>query len=1425
MARNYPQMGGFRRTDPRAAVVYALEEFDDATQRAAKADIFTQRVILPRTTRLGADTPEDALAICLDTHGDVRLPEVARLLGIVAHAARAALGDLVFDEPGTDALVEAAAYLSGNVRTKLAAARTAAAGDARYETNVRALAKVVPRDLGPGEIDASLGAPFITAAQVQQFLTGTLRDPNVRVEHTGGSDWRVRGQRTGVLARSTWGTPGMCATDLAQRLLTKTPIRVFEEVEDGKRALDVEGTAAAQAKAAELEERFGAWVWEDPDRAAAVAARYNDLFNNAVPRSYVGVTRSLPGLSATFVPRPHQVEAVTRIANEPAVGLFHAVGAGKTAVMAMSAMEQRRLGLVTKPAIVVPNHMLEQFSREFLQIYPQAKLLAAGRDDTSTPQARARFVARCATGDWDAIIMAAGTFEKLPLSLDEQRRFLDDELQELRDKIVSAGEQAIANGENPKRSTSVKRLQNALLKKEERIKKKLDKVTDPGIGFEATGIDFVYRDELHELKNDTISSSISDAQHEGSDRAIDFRMKLGYLRRHRGLRVVCGATATPIANSVRELYVVTRQLRPDLLADTGTTDFDTWAATFAKVVTAIEVSPTGGGFQMRARLAKYTNVPELSLMMRTFGDVRTPDDLGLPIPALTAREDGQRAPHVITLQASDELADFISSLDDRVETVRRRGVEPKIDNMLKISSEARAASLDMRLITPHVLPDGGVDYVDYVGVVQAVQEQENYGKVAAAAERIAAIWADTRDNRYPINDRPDAPLSDKPGALQIVFCDLGTPNSDRPWTVYDALAAQLVERGMPREKIRFIHEADTDAKKASLFAACRTGDVAVLVGSTAKMGVGTNVQARAVALHHLDCPWRPADVTQREGRILRQGNLNPEVSIYRYVVTGSFDAFSWQTVARKGTFIDQIMRGTTSREIDDVSDETLQAHQIKAIATGNPLLMDREEVAQELTRLERAERGHHNTQAAVQRQLAEAQNWIDHDTRKITVLDAAIARRADTRADKFAITVAEHHLTKRPEAGRALQHALTIAAAGLTSTEQREVTGLARLGGFTVDATIWPGRDGLLASLRFDGVPDPAAVVKVDALADSDPTGLIRRLENHLTDLDHARGTLQRRIADQHQEIAHGREQLGQPFPRRTDLVDARNRLRAIDAIIDLMADDAPTAAAPPAVPVTVDAWITPELADALDPAEQDWLDARVQAVAGDGAVQQAARDHDLPAFTATFDKALTSALADPTNPSLAIAVMLKADTPSWRDALTAATAPAVHQAIRAVPPAADATTPAAGRQPLDAAGIIAATTATDRVLLDDCTQQTLATAAVRQAAKDRDPTGFAAAFTREMAQAINRLPDPEDATRLTNLHSDPAFSTGLGLLVWANITPAAAATQPVTGPAAAAAVAAQAYLPPQRSTAPPSSRHPRAATTHERTFDERPTR
>ena len=925
IARIQPVRGGFR-DDPFAPLVHALEEFAPVGQRAAKAAIFRERVVAPRTPQLGADTPADALAICLDACGEVRLPEIARLLGTSDDEARAQLGTLVFDDPQTSRLVPAAEYLSGNVRDKLHTAEQASHDDSRFTVNAAGLRKVIPRDLTPGEIDARLGASWIAEGYVEQFLRETLADRGLRVEHPGGQVWAVRGKEHSVLATSTWGTTRYPAPALAQAILEQRKIEVRDLVKtlDGeRRVLNLDATVAAQEKAAELAERFSEWAWEDRARARELARIYNELFNNLVLRSYDHAQLSLPGLAVTFKPRPHQVAAVARMIGEPAVLLAHEVGAGKTAEMIIGVTELRRLDLVRKPAIVIPNHMLEQFSREWLQTYPSARILVGGRDDL-TGDGRRRFVARCSTGNWDGVVMSRSAFERIPLSAAEQRAYLDRELADLREWLAVAKK---GGG-----GFTVKRLEGALLRAEERLKAKLDSAKDPGITFEATGIDYLTIDEAHGYKNLRTASNISDAAIDGSQRASDLDMKIGYLRRRNGKRVVTFATATPIANSVTEAYVMQRYLRPDLLQDAGISVFDSWAATFGQVVTQVELAPEGGdNFRIKSRFARFANTPEMLRMLHVAADIKTAEDLNLPVPEITAREDGRRVPEVVTVEPSEALLDYVAQLGDRAEKVRSRAIGPDEDNMLKISGDGRRAALDLRL----------------VGL-----EQETPGKAAVAAERIAAIWRDHSDREYRAPDGSAYPVR---GSLQLVFCDLGTPGPG--WNVYEDLRQQLVARGLPRKSVRFIHEAKSDRDKAQLFAACRAGRVAVLVGSTEKMGVGTNVQDRAIALHHLDAPWRPADVAQREGRVLRQGNLNPEIQIMRYCTARSFDGYSWQTLERKATFIGQVMHGRLdSREISDIGDTALSFSEVKALATGNPLLMDKAEADSSLTRLQRAER-------------------------------------------------------------------------------------------------------------------------------------------------------------------------------------------------------------------------------------------------------------------------------------------------------------------------------------------------------------------------------------------------------------------------------------------------------------------------------------
>ncbi|RBM18128.1 helicase [Prauserella sp. PE36] len=1135
LARMRPKQGGFR-DDPYAAAVLALENFDPQSQTATKADIFTRRVVAPRAPRLGADTPADALAICLDTHAQVRLPDIARLLGVSEDDARTALGTLVFDDPGTGRLLPAAEYLSGDVRTKLETARTAAAEDPRFAPNVEALREVVPRDLAPEEISAKLGAVWIGEADVQQFLRETLQDDTLRVQHAGATNWLVEGRQFTVNATQTWGTERVSAPEIAQALLQQRVITVFDKVDvpggGERRVLNMEATVLAQEKATELNERFAEWLWQDPDRAERLTTLYNKQFNSVVSRSYDDAELSLPGLALTFEPRSHQVAAVARMIHEPAVGLYHEVGAGKTAEMAMGCMELRRLGLVRKPCVVVPNHMLEQFSREWAQLYPQAKLLAASTDDLAGPKRR-QFVARCATGDYDAVIMTRGAFERIPMSTEAERDYLDREVEAMRAQL----ERVQARSESP---LGVKRMQAALQRTEERLKDKLSKPRDPGLTFEATGIDYLVVDEAHGYKNLRTPSNIPGAAIDGSQRASDLDMKLHYLRERHGERVGTFATATPIANSITEAYVMQRYLRPDLLDAAGIEDFDSWAATFGESVTGIELSPDGSSFRMQTRFAKFRNVPELLRMWHVSADIKTAADLNLATPELAPRaSDGKREPETISVPASPELTDYITDLADRADRVRARLVEPHVDNMLKISSDGRAAALDLRL-------------VDYDGEIDNT-------KIHYVAERVAAIHAAHRDDVYhhPHTGHPEP----RSGSLQLVFCDLGTPKQDGTWSVYDALRDELAQRGVPREAIRFIHEARNDQQKGELFAACRTGEVAVLIGSTERMGVGTNVQRRAIALHHMDCPWRPADLAQRDGRIIRQGNANSEVQILRYVTEGSFDGYSWQTVARKAEFIGQVMRGRLDvREIEDIGDSALSYNEVKALATGNPLLLDHAQAKAELTKLERLARAHDRTQERLPRIITAAKASLVQLGEQQQRIERALQARTPTRGDAFAMTIQGRRFTERTKAKLELVTHLEkfrSTAEELRFGQETSWEKFAQLGGLDLTATAYPalGKREPEVTIHIDGITDTGVTLrKEDWLGDG--TGLITRLENRLGELEKRQNQNATAIADAHAEITSSTAELDKPFPRTTELAEARAKLAHIEAQMAAQAEE-----------------------------------------------------------------------------------------------------------------------------------------------------------------------------------------------------------------------------------------------------------------------------
>jgi N12 class adenine-specific DNA methylase len=709
------------RSDPFAPLVAALESFDEATQTAAPATLLAQRALTARIPVLGAESADEALAVCLEARRRVELEHIAELLGSTSGEAREALGELVYDDPATGWLVPAAEYLSGNVRAKLELAEAAASERPELAVNVSALRAALPADLGMDDVRARLGAAWIDADTHQAFLRELLDDPGLVVEHPGGAVWGVRGNNRSVAATSEWGTERMPAPAIAKAVLEQRPVQVTDEIDPGRRVVNPVETAAAVEKAAALQERFGEWVWEDPERGTRLLAEYNRRFNALVLRDYTaeGERLTLPGLARTFQPRPHQRAAVARMLNEPAVGLFHQVGAGKTAEIVMGCMELRRLGMVSKPAVVVPNHMLEQFAREWLQLYPQARLLAASADDLAGEKRRA-FVARVATNEWDPVLMTRSAFERLPVSPDLEAAYIERQCEQLRAMLTAAkGGQGL----------TVKRLEKALLRGQAALERRLDGAADPGITFENTGIDYLAVDELHDYKNLHTQSNIRDAAIDGSQRASDLHLKTEYLRQRHGQRVITGATATPIANSVTEAHVMQRYLRPDLLADAGVLDFDAWAATFGQTVTEIEMAPTGGGtYRLQTRFARFQNVPEMLRMWHVVADVKTAEDLRLPTPELWPRPDGQRRPETILIAASPEIRAYVGELGRRAEAVRARRVAPEDDNMLKISTDGRKAALDMRMVdgTPSSTPS----------------------KLDVASARIARIWHEHRDTAY-----------------------------------------------------------------------------------------------------------------------------------------------------------------------------------------------------------------------------------------------------------------------------------------------------------------------------------------------------------------------------------------------------------------------------------------------------------------------------------------------------------------------------------------------------------------------------------------------------------------------------------------------------------------------------------------------------
>ncbi|MFE1824355.1 DEAD/DEAH box helicase family protein [Streptomyces anulatus] len=1121
----------FIDNDPDASLLFGLEAWDERTGTATEQKILHERVLEPRRIPESAKTPEDAVALALEWDGGrLDMSRVASLLGVDETEAARQSGHLAFRDPAQNGFWEPRhRYLSGNVREKLAIARASATEDPSYTVNVSALERVQPQDLNPSEIKARCGAPWIPVDDYKAFLNH-LGFEEAEVRHAGGTMWEVRGAHVGDLARSEWGTTHRSAQDLMLSILRQadSTIQVTYRDDEGNIQVNQVETDAAREKSRLIKEAWDDWIWADKDRSERLAGIYNEKFNALVLPDYDSSPLTLPG-SSDWTMRSHQNAAIRRIVSEPTALLAHVVGAGKTATMVGGVMELRRTGLARKPAMVIPNHMLRQIAREFREVYPNAKLLTISASDLGVKR-RAKFMARAAGGDWDAVIMTHEAFNRVPLRPETQLDYIDTELRSLRDQLDEAG----AAGMHER---TIKQIETDLAAVEARMLKQVDESANgAGIFLEDTGIDYLMVDEAHAYKNLRTISAIPGAGIQGSVKATKLHMVLGHLRKTNGndgnARVCTLATGTPIANSVTEAYVLKRYLAPALLDYQGLTNFDSWAATFGEVVSSLEPDAKGDGYKYKARFARFFNVPELMAAYRSFADVQNAEDLGLPVPPIRLGADGQRGESIAFPVTGHQRA-FIKALPHQP-WVREPG------GVLKALGLGLRASLDMRLV--------------------GEQDEETGSKLPCAAEQIAEIWKDTKDVVYPTSK--DDPTPQKlPGGLQLVFLDEGTPGSAaaNPVDLYDSLREHLVEQGVPREEVRFIHEASTDRKKDKLFADCRAGRVSVLVGSTEKMGTGTNIQDRAVALHHLSYPWRPADMAQRDGRVERQGNLNApwiegtpdHARILYYVTAGSFDEFRLTTLARKAKFIAQIQRKDFSvREIEDIGEEAINLGMLSALASGDPAILQLAEATADRARIQGLARTWDRQQDDRAQTVKDLDAYLQRAADSLSGMREAAPLRRPTAGDAFALTLDGRTLRSRDTAAKTLG-ARMVTIARDTSLRPGDRVPIGELGGLPFHGEIsydYSGHRQL--KLRFDwghtvplGHRDDRAQWQATSVTQPTGRGAIVGLENFLNKLDQDAAKLEREITTQQGHRQDAANNL-RPYEENPYRIQARSKER-----------------------------------------------------------------------------------------------------------------------------------------------------------------------------------------------------------------------------------------------------------------------------------------
>lgn len=1103
--------------DSSYCLLCSLEILDEDGNLERKADMFTKRTINQQVTIDHVDTASEALAVSIGERARVDLDYMASLLGTPGETDSIIrdLKGVIYKNPEAgggplNGWETADEYLSGNVRKKLAAARAAAENDPIFAENVAALEQAQPKDLSAAEIDVRIGVTWIDPQYYTQFVHELLKPPfylkkDIQVRYSPATgEWNVSGKSRDSLNNSlayvTYGTKRRNAYAIIEDSLNLRDTRIYDTVHnpDGttSRVFNAKETMLAQQKQEQIREAFKDWIWKDPARRADLCQKYNELYNAIRPRSYNGEHIRFSGMNPEISLRPHQRNAVARMLYGGNSLLAHCVGAGKTFEIVAAAMESKRLGLAKKSLVVVPNHLTEQWGADFLRLYPGANVLVATKKDFE-PANRKKFCSRIATGDYDAVVIGHSQFEKIPLSPERQKAILQEQIDQVIDGIQEAKAQ---DGER----YTIKQLEKSRKNLETRMKKLNDQSRkDDVITFEELGVDKLFVDEAHGFKNLFLATKMRNVAGIGQSEAqksSDMFAKCRYLDEITGGRGVVFATGTPVSNSMVELYTMMRYLQYDLLKSSGLEHFDSWAANFGETITALEMAPEGTGFRSKTRFAKFFNLPELMAMWREAADIQTADMLRLPVPA------AEKITEVTT--PSDFQRDLVADLGERAEAVRNREVEPREDNMLKITSDGRKLALDQRLSDP-TLPD------------------DSESKVNACVRNVLQVWQDTEEIK----------------GTQLVFCDLSTPKGDGSFNVYDDMKQKMMAQGVPPEEIAFIHDAKTEVQKAELFAKVRKGQVRVLLGSTAKMGAGTNVQTRLTALHHLDCPWRPADIEQREGRILRQGNMNQTVKIYKYVTENTFDAYNWSILENKQKFIGQLMSGKNpSRSCEDVDEAALSYAEVKALASGDPRIIEMTDLDSQVTKLKLLKANHEGQRYMLEDRLIQFfPKAINGTKEQIQGLEGDLAvLQAHPQPDKehFSITVAGQTYTERKAAGQAIIDACTK----MTDVSQRVELGEYR--GFPM--TLWA--DTATQKFQVTMKQNLSHTIELG----SDPVGNIARLDNALAaiaeNLEQNKGKLENLTA----QMEEAKLEVKRPFPQEQELVEKTSRLNVLRIALNM---------------------------------------------------------------------------------------------------------------------------------------------------------------------------------------------------------------------------------------------------------------------------------